>query len=71
MPSSTGNGGVSASERILKAVATISISPVARFLFTAPARALTLPVTAITNSLLRWAAFSNTSVPAVASSNTI
>ena len=56
--SSIGNGGVSASARVRRVLTRISISPVFRLVFTAPERASTTPVTAITNSLLRRVAFS-------------
>src|SRR5512140_307887 len=52
MPSSIGNGGVSARFRIVRAVARTSIPPVGRSAFTASApRAMTAPVTSTTNSL--------------------
>ena len=59
--SSTGNGGVSASDKILSVFTVTSISPVAIFSLTAPLRCLTTPSAAITNSLLRFLAFSKTS----------
>ena len=59
--SSIGKGGTSDSARIRRDSARSSISPVARFSFTAPPRFSTVPVTATTNSLLSLPAFSKPS----------
>ena len=66
--SSTGNGGVSASERILISSAMISISPVLRLGLIPPSLLLTLPVTAITNSERSFSAFVYPSAPTLLSS---
>ena len=62
MSASIGNGGVSDSERTRSSSARSSIAPVARFSLTAPERAVTLPFTAITNSLLSFSAFAKPSL---------
>ena len=59
--SSIGNGGTSASDRTRRDFTRSSISPVARFLLTAPPLSSTTPVTAITNSLLSLPAFAKPS----------
>ena len=60
--SSTGNGGVSDSDKMRSVLTVTSISPVAKSSLIAPPRFLTTPSTAITNSLLRFLAFSKTSL---------
>ena len=67
--SSIGNGGVSASDSIRRLLATTSMSPVARFSFTAPARLHTVPSMAATNSERSFPAFSKHSAPHCDSSN--
>ena len=69
--SSMGNGGVSDSESTRMDLARTSMAPVARFWFTAPERASTRPVTAITNSLRSFSAFAKFSAPQSLSSNII
>jgi hypothetical protein len=66
-----GKGGVSDSERMRRLAALTSIAPVARFSLTPPERASTLPVTAMTNSLLSFSAFVKLSVPQSHSSKII
>ena len=66
-----GKGGVSASDRMRTDCARTSISPVARFSFTAPARLSTLPTTAATNSLRSLPAFAKPSSPTSPSSKMI
>ena len=65
---SIGKGGVSASAKMRTCLARTSISPVARFSFTAPPRFSTVPVTAITNSLRIFSALAKASSPQSASS---
>ena len=69
--SSIGNGGVSDSERILKVLAAISMSPVFKFSLTAPLLLITSPSTAITNSLRSVYALSKPSLPIIFSSKRI
>ena len=65
------NGGVSASARIRSSVGNTSISPVARFSFTAPERFATVPTTATTYSERSFVAFSITAASVFPSSHTI
>ena len=65
---SIGKGGVSDSDKIRMLSTFTSMSPVSRFSFTAPLRFSTVPVTAITNSALKEAAFLKPSSPIVSSS---
>ena len=65
---SIGKGGVSDSDKIRILSTFTSISPVARFSFTAPLLFSTVPVTAITNSALKEPAFLKPSSPIVSSS---
>ena len=61
--SSTGNGGVCASDRIRSEFALTSMVPVFNASFAAPPLFTTIPVTAMTNSLLSEQAFSKSSSP--------
>ena len=69
--SSIGNGGVSDSDKMRRLLARTSMAPVARFSLTAPERASTRPVTAITYSLLNFSAFAKLSAPQSLSSKMI